>query len=112
VAGALENLVRNAFEAMPKGGTVTVRTGREGAETEDPRVFVEVQDTGDGMDARTRERAFDDFFTTKPRGTGHGLAFVRRVMDAHGGDFALTSKEGWGTVIRLFFPSPREPMSR
>ncbi|HEY8206825.1 MAG TPA: ATP-binding protein [Myxococcaceae bacterium] len=104
VAGALENLVRNAFEAMPRGGTVTVRTGREGAETGDPRVFVEVQDTGEGMDARTRERAFDDFFTTKPRGTGHGLAFVRRVMDAHGGDFALTSKEGWGTVIRLFFP--------
>lgn len=106
VAGALENLVRNAFEAMPKGGTVTVRTGRTGDGTEDARVFLEVQDTGEGMDARTRERAFDDFFTTKPRGTGHGLAFVRRVMDAHGGDFALTSKEGWGTVIRLFFPSP------
>jgi len=105
VAGALENLVRNAFEAMPKGGTVTVRTGRAGEGTEDPRVFLEVQDTGEGMDARTRERAFDDFFTTKPRGTGHGLAFVRRVMDAHGGDFALTSKEGWGTVIRLFFPA-------
>ena len=104
VAGALENLVRNAFEAMPRGGTVTVRTGRDGMETLDRRVFLEVQDTGDGMDARTRERAFDDFFTTKPRGTGHGLAFVRRVMDAHGGDLALTSKEGWGTTIRLFFP--------
>ncbi|HVE85872.1 MAG TPA: ATP-binding protein [Myxococcales bacterium] len=112
VAGALENLVRNAFEAMPRGGTLTVRTGRDGEDTEDLRVFLEVQDTGDGMDARTRERAFDDFFTTKRHGTGHGLAFVRRVMDAHGGDLALTSKEGWGTVIRLFFPvhSSEAPM--
>lgn len=104
VAGALENLVRNAFEAMPKGGRVTVETGRDEQEVSGDRVFVLVQDSGEGMDARTRERAFDDFFTTKPRGTGHGLAFVRRVVDAHGGEVALTSKEGVGTMVRLSFP--------
>jgi signal transduction histidine kinase len=104
VAGALENLVRNAFEAMPRGGRVMVETGRDENALSGDRVFVAVQDTGDGMDARTRERAFDDFFTTKPRGTGHGLAFVRRVVDAHGGEVALTSKEGWGTLVRLSLP--------
>jgi two-component system sensor histidine kinase HydH len=104
VAGALENLVRNAFEAMPRGGRLTVETGRDDDELSGERVFVSVQDSGDGMDARTRERAFDDFFTTKPRGTGHGLAFVRRVVDAHGGEVALKTKEGLGTLVRLSFP--------
>ncbi len=79
LVNALENLVRNAFEAMSKGGTLTVRTLRDGA-----GVAVEVEDTGEGMDARTRERAFDDFYTTKASGTGLGLAFVRRVVEAHG----------------------------
>ena len=48
------------------------------------------------MDARTRERAFDDFYTTKATGSGLGLAFVRRVVEAHGGEVSLTSKEGAG----------------
>ncbi|MBZ4415153.1 PAS domain-containing sensor histidine kinase [Myxococcus sp. RHSTA-1-4] len=99
LANALENLVRNAFEAMPGGGTLTVRTLRDGAD-----VAVEVEDTGEGMDARTRERAFDDFFTTKAAGSGLGLAFVRRVVEAHGGEVALTSREGHGTVVRLRLP--------
>ncbi|HZI10759.1 MAG TPA: ATP-binding protein [Myxococcus sp.] len=99
LANALENLVRNACEAMPKGGTLTVRTLRDGAD-----VAVEVEDTGEGMDARTRERAFDDFFTTKASGSGLGLAFVRRVVEAHGGQVALTSREGHGTVVRLRLP--------
>ncbi|MBN8469655.1 two-component sensor histidine kinase [Corallococcus exiguus] len=100
LANALENLVRNAFEAMPEGGTLTVRTLRDGG-----AVVVEVQDTGSGMDARTRERAFDDFFTTKATGSGLGLAFVRRVAEAHGGTASLTSGEGHGTILRLRLPS-------
>jgi signal transduction histidine kinase len=100
LANALENLVRNAFEAMPRGGTLTVRTLRDGG-----GVAVEVEDTGEGMDARTRERAFDDFFTTKASGSGLGLAFVRRVVEAHGGEVALTSREGHGTVVRLCLPA-------
>lgn len=102
IAGALENLVRNAMEAMPQGGTVTVRTGLED-KLEPARVFLDVQDTGEGMDPRTRERAFDDFFTTKATGSGLGLAFVRRVVEAHGGEVRLTSKEGSGTTLRLVF---------
>ncbi|MCP3105135.1 ATP-binding protein [Myxococcus sp. K15C18031901] len=99
LANALENLVRNGVEAMPRGGTLTVRTLRDGA-----RVALEVRDTGEGMDARTRERAFDDFFTTKASGSGLGLAFVRRVVEAHGGEVVLTSREGHGTVVRLRLP--------
>ncbi|MCY0998308.1 ATP-binding protein [Myxococcus sp. MISCRS1] len=99
LTNAVENLVRNATEAMPKGGTLTVRTLRD-----DEDVAVEVEDTGEGMDVRTRERAFDDFFTTKASGSGMGLAFVRRVVEAHGGTVGLTSREGRGTVVRLRLP--------
>jgi signal transduction histidine kinase len=99
LAGALENMVRNAFEAMPEGGTVTVRTALNAGS-----IILSVEDTGIGMDARTRERAFDAFYTTKPTGSGLGLAFVRRVAEAHRGDVALSSKEGSGTMLEMRFP--------
>jgi len=102
VAGALENLLQNAFEATPRAA-VTVRT----ALTRTPKgngVVLTVEDTGVGMSARTRERALDDFYTTKATGSGLGLAFVRRVAEAHGGEVSLSSHEGAGTTVRLFFP--------
>jgi signal transduction histidine kinase len=102
LANALENLVRNACEAMPQGGTLTVRTQREASDR--ASLVLSVEDTGEGMDARTRERAFDEFFTTKASGSGLGLAFVRRVVEAHGGEVALTSREGRGTIVSLRLP--------
>jgi two-component system, NtrC family, sensor histidine kinase HydH len=57
------------------------------------------------MNARTRERAFDDFHTTKAMGSGLGLAFVRRVVEAHGGQVSLTSHEGRGTTVTLRLPA-------
>lgn len=99
LAGALENLVRNAFEAMPEGGTVTVRTAREAG-----GLVLSVEDTGPGMSARVRERAFDEFFTTKANGTGLGLAFVRRVAEAHGGTVTVESAVPQGTLLRLHLP--------
>jgi two-component system, NtrC family, sensor histidine kinase HydH len=100
LASVLENLVRNAVEALPEGGRVTVRTWALAS----GGVGVTVEDNGVGMDAPTRERAFDDFFTTKPTGSGLGLAFVRRVVEAHGGDVSLASAPGRGTVVRIELP--------
>jgi signal transduction histidine kinase len=106
VAGALENLLQNAFEATPRQAapaTVTVRTELVHA-GQTTGVLLSVEDGGLGMSARTRERALDDFFTTKATGSGLGLAFVRRVAEAHGGDVSLVSKEGAGTTVRMFLP--------
>jgi len=83
--------------------TVTVRTALVNA-GQTRGVLLSVEDVGMGMSARTRERALDDFFTTKATGSGLGLAFVRRVAEAHGGDVSLISKEGAGTTVRMFLP--------
>jgi two-component system, NtrC family, sensor histidine kinase HydH len=103
VARVIENVVRNAFEAMPGGGAVTIRTAAERLRGKE-RIVLSVADTGGGMDARTRERAFDDFFTTKALGSGLGLAFVRRIVEAHGGDVSLESTLGRGTVVSVRLP--------
>ena len=103
VANALQNLIRNACEAIEGRGSVTVRTAPPDP-SEPPGVVISVEDTGAGMDARTREHAFDDFFTTKAGGSGMGLSFVRRVAEAHGGAVSISSQQGRGTVVRLRLP--------
>jgi signal transduction histidine kinase len=103
VSRALENLLQNAFEAAPRNAQVVVRTALTMARHA-RGVTISVEDTGPGMSPRVRERALDDFFTTKQTGSGLGLAFVRRVAEAHGGEVSLSSKEGVGTTVRLFFP--------
>ena len=104
LAAALENLLRNAFQSMASGGQVTVRV-RTGSD----HVALSVEDTGCGMNPRQREQAFDEFFTTKPEGTGLGLAFVRRVVEAHGGRVHLKSREGVGSKVELRIPfAPHE----
>jgi signal transduction histidine kinase len=102
LSAALENLVRNAFEAMGAAGSVTVLTERPGS---DPGfAWLSVTDTGPGMNPRHAAQAFGDFFTTKTTGSGLGLAFVRRVAEAHGGDATIKSAEGKGTTVRLRLP--------
>ncbi|MBX7191856.1 MAG: two-component sensor histidine kinase [Sandaracinaceae bacterium] len=97
VLGALENLVRNAREAMPEGGHVTLRARRASTHA----IVLEVEDDGPGMDVRTQEQAFDDFFTTKATGSGLGLAFVGRVATAHHGSARLEAVEPHGTRVVL-----------
>jgi signal transduction histidine kinase len=104
VERAIENLLVNAYEAMPRGGTVTVSTESAQVAGGRPAVAVTVSDAGTGMDPRAAERAFEDFFTTKPHGTGLGLFLVKRVAEAHGGDVLLSSRPGLGTVARLSLP--------
>jgi signal transduction histidine kinase len=101
VATTLENVLRNAYEAMPGGGTVTVRTERI---ADSGGVAVSVEDEGEGMDARVLDRASNEFFTTKATGSGLGLSFAERVAQAHGGTLSLTSRAGKGTVVTLSLP--------
>jgi signal transduction histidine kinase len=103
VGRAIENLIRNAVEAMPNGGVLTVQTASDRRRDRRVGARITVQDTGEGMNARDSARAFDDFFSTKPEGSGLGLGFVQRVMQAHGGRVDLTSKVGAGTSVTLYF---------
>jgi two-component system sensor histidine kinase HydH len=101
VESALENVVRNAVEASKEGAAVRIVTTQDAVAGS---LVFRVIDTGAGMDARQRERAFEDFFTTKETGSGLGLAFARRVLVAHGGDITLVSERGRGTTVELRLP--------
>jgi signal transduction histidine kinase/ActR/RegA family two-component response regulator len=101
---ALVNLVLNAIDAMPEGGRLTLRAGRDGP-GEDSRVFIEVADTGVGMDEETRRRCLEPFFTTKgERGSGLGLAMVYGIAQRHCVEIDIVSAPGEGTTFRLTFP--------
>jgi len=94
---ALLNLCQNAIEAMPGGGTVTVR-----AYTTPAEVCLEVIDSGEGI--LEDIQVFAPFVTTKASGSGIGLFVAQRVMSAHGGTITYTSKKGEGTIFHLAFP--------
>ena len=103
---ALTNLVFNAVDAMPDGGTLSVRTSCTGAAGEARQVRIEVGDTGIGMDENTHRRCLEPFFTTKgERGTGLGLAMVYGMMERHGASIDIVTAPGQGTTVRLDFPA-------
>jgi len=108
LANALMNLCQNARDAMPKGGTLTLRTSA----TDEEGVSVIVEDTGEGMPPEVQAQALEPFFTTKPLGigTGLGLAQVSAAMKAHGGTLSIQSEVGRGTRITLTFPRTRTPI--
>lgn len=104
---ALINLVFNAVDAMPQGGTVTLRTRVVPLESGLRMVQVEVSDNGSGMDEETRRRCLEPFFTTKgERGTGLGLAMVYGIAQRHGAHLRVDSVVGKGTTMGLDFPLP------
>ena len=101
----LVNLVKNALQAMTKGGTLTLQTG-EGADG----VWVSVADTGGGIPQEQINRIFEPFYTTKKKGTGLGLMIVQRIVRAHNGRIELESHVGRGTTFRVWLPlSERKP---
>jgi two-component system, cell cycle sensor histidine kinase and response regulator CckA len=115
VEESLLNLAMNARDAMPEGGTLTIRTTRKVIEESvakargvglGPYVCISVSDTGAGMDKETRKRLFEPFFTTKPlgQGVGLGLAMVYGFVAQSGGFIDVESQPGRGTTFTLFLP--------
>ena len=96
---AVLNVVQNAIEAMPEGGTLRLECARTATE-----VQVRIRDSGIGIPAEQVPRIFEPLYTTKPGGTGLGLYIVREILVAHGGRVAVESVEGQGTTFLLMFP--------
>lgn len=100
---AVYNVLKNAVEAMPDGGRLTVVTGRD---DRTGTVTVSVQDTGCGIPPDERERIFEAFYTTKARGTGLGLSVVEGVLKNHGGSVVVEHPEGQATGTRIVLRLP------
>ncbi len=107
---ALVNVLENAIQAMPSGGTLTVGT-RTAPLGDGQGIGLFFRDTGEGMDTLVRDKARDPFFTTRPAGTGLGLAIVERVIRNHGGEVHIESAHGQGTEIELTLPIERPSTS-
>ncbi len=102
---ALTNLIFNAVDATPDGGTITLRLKSVNGRG----VVLEVSDTGVGMDEATSRHCIEPFFTTKGvQGTGLGLPMVHGIMQRHGGSIEIDSKPGKGTTMRMLLPVPVE----
>ena len=97
---AVRNLIGNGIEVMPQKGTVKIRTAMQ----PDGTVCLEIGDTGSGIPADVLDKIFAPFFTTKARGTGLGLAVVRKVIDRHRGRVDVESVVGQGTTFKLYLP--------
>jgi signal transduction histidine kinase len=113
VRQALTNLITNALDAMPLGGTLKITAGNE--DLHDVRyVFLRVSDTGQGIDEDKLPLIFDPFFTTKKigHGTGLGLSITRKIIEEHGGFIKAESMRGEGSAFSLYFPQQSEEESR
>ncbi len=96
---AFQNLVLNALDAMPAGGTLTMRTTEH-----EGNVRIEVSDTGKGLTPEECSRLFTPYYTTKVQGTGLGLAIIQSVVSDHHGTISVSSDEGHGTTFRIELP--------
>ena len=98
------NLLLNAFQALPTGGQIEVRT-----KTENQHIVIEVADNGPGVSPAHRQRIFEPFFTTRENGIGLGLTVVLQLVQAHTGDISVHDNQGGGACFRLYFPYLSHP---
>jgi len=96
---ALANVMANALQAMPKGGRMTINTSRL-----EKAAIIKIQDSGEGISPDMMTRVFNPLFTTRARGIGLGLPIAKRLVEAHGGKIAVTSRAGRGTLITIELP--------
>jgi PAS domain S-box-containing protein len=107
---ALVNLVANALDAMPRGGSLSLRVGLSdadslaGARTGARRLAIEVEDSGTGIAPTDLDRVFNPFFSTKEGGTGLGLALTQKIVEDHGGSIDVRSGPGAGALFRIVLP--------
>ncbi len=107
IGQVVQNLVLNASQSMPYGGTIVVRAINVGPAdgAAQPLVRVSVADTGSGITAEDRPRIFDPFFSTRPERTGLGLTAVHSIVEKHGGTVVVESEPGLGTTITFMLPA-------
>ncbi len=108
-----DNIIQNAIEAMcPAGGTLCVSVGSQmKAPGGNEEVYVEFNDTGEGMAAEVQGRIFDPFFTTKATGTGLGLSICHELVQAHGGKIEIASAQACGTTVRVSLPADQKAVA-
>jgi signal transduction histidine kinase len=104
---AVQNLALNAIDAMPRGGTLTIRTRSDGR-----AVRIDVADTGQGLAPEERDRIFTPYYTTKEHGTGLGLAIVQSIVSDHHGKVWVDSDPGRGTTFHIELPVAGEPAAQ
>ena len=92
----LDNLIRNSIDAMPNGGEITIETNSNGGD-----IFLTIRDQGNGIPANIMKSLFKPFNTSKPDGTGLGLAFCKRVVEVHNGKISVKTSEGQGTEFTI-----------
>ena len=104
--GALMNLVVNAIEAMPEGGTLTISSNWTGGTLQ-----LEIADTGQGIGEEEMKNIFEPFYTTKAQGLGLGMPYAKKIIEQHGGGISLDSHPGEGTTVLIMLPANREEVN-
>lgn len=104
--GALMNLILNAIEAMPEGGTLSLATRQT-----DQKLQLEIKDTGRGIGEEEAKRIFEPFYTTKEHGLGLGMPYALRVIEQHNGTVSVNSKNGEGTTLHIELPAMKKEVA-